>query len=176
MTTKHIPYSDHPPRSFEWVDSGERLARKDGLLEVVYEAISPCCQEHGLMAQGFDYWYCEDCEAQKMTLDEIAQIVLCTLGSYVNVDQMIDNAPKNCRSFGKYYRRRVSHPMLENGILCQTGYYGDFMRMWTATLTERGKQLALTITPRQRVRAMYRLQRMGYHISAIELPSDVAGF
>jgi hypothetical protein len=97
MTTKRIPYSDHPPRSFDWVDSGERVAR-NGLLEVVYEAISPCCSEHGLMAQGFDYWYCEDCETQ-MKQDEFQATLLARYSNLrcienVIIRQMLD--AKSC--------------------------------------------------------------------------------
>ena len=64
--TKHIPYSEHPPVPFEWVDSGQRIILENRgfpIADIVWDAVHPCCPEHGLMAQGFDYWYCEACDA-----------------------------------------------------------------------------------------------------------------
>lgn len=61
MTTVRIPYAEYPVEEYKatlvyW------NYYADFHSEPVYSENRPYCPEHGQMAQGFDYWYCEDCE------------------------------------------------------------------------------------------------------------------
>lgn len=61
MIQQRIPYSEYPVEEYRltlvyWLHYADLTAIP------VYTENRPSCPEHGQMAQGFDYWYCEDCE------------------------------------------------------------------------------------------------------------------
>lgn len=88
MATKRIPYSEVPS------DIGDFLMEDCRPIMYVYTLIDgvfipqfpqivdprPYCEIHGqTMAQGFDEWYCEDCEAQEAEQQRLKSLVQARL-------------------------------------------------------------------------------------------------